>query len=125
MAKFKSHNSTNDGDGNRQKGASIFFSDTFWTENECLYKSENGYLIVLKLQSTNLSMTACKVFAPNNYNTTYFENLKGTMLDIQAGNPNHPIVIKHFNMNLENRDSENRNANIHESNARRIIKDNI
>ena len=33
MARFKTHNSTYNGDGNRQKGASIFFSDKFWTED--------------------------------------------------------------------------------------------
>jgi hypothetical protein len=45
MAKFKTHNSTYNVDENRQKGASIFFSDKFWTEDECLYKSDNGDLI--------------------------------------------------------------------------------
>ena len=40
LAKFKTHNSTYNGDGYRQKGekgGSIFFSDKFWTEDECLY----------------------------------------------------------------------------------------
>ena len=45
MAKFTSHHSTYDGDGNRQKGASFFFSENFWKENENLYKSDNGDLV--------------------------------------------------------------------------------
>ena len=35
LARFKTHNSTYDGNGNRQKGARIFFSGNFWTEDEC------------------------------------------------------------------------------------------
>ena len=31
-------------------GSSIFFSDKFWVENECLYKSDNGDLIIIKLE---------------------------------------------------------------------------
>ena len=46
MAKFKSHHSTYDGDGNKQKGVGILFSDRFWTENENLYKSDNGETII-------------------------------------------------------------------------------
>ena len=56
MAKFKTHNSTYNGDGNRQKGASIFFSDKFWTEDEYLYKSDNGDLVIVKLVGKNLSV---------------------------------------------------------------------
>ena len=53
MARFTSHHSTYDGDGNRQKGASIFFSENFWTESENLYNSDNGDLVIsrLKIQS--------------------------------------------------------------------------
>ena len=49
LAKLKTHNSTYNGDGNKQKGASIFFSDKFRTEDECLYKSDNGDLVIVKL----------------------------------------------------------------------------
>ena len=49
LAKLKTHYSTYNGDGNRQKGASIFFSDKFLTEDECLYKSDNGDLVIVKL----------------------------------------------------------------------------
>ena len=38
---IKTQSSTYDGDGNRQKGASIFFSDKFWVENECLWRSDH------------------------------------------------------------------------------------
>jgi hypothetical protein len=44
-AKFKSHNPTENGEGNRQKEASILFSDKFWAENEGLNKLDNGDLI--------------------------------------------------------------------------------
>jgi hypothetical protein len=123
MGKLKSHNSTYDGDGNRQKGASIFFSDKYWTENECLYKSDNGDIIISKLQNTNIAMIACNVYAPKNHSATYFENMRDLILDIQARNPNHTIIImEDFNITLENRDNANRNVNIHETNARTIIK---
>jgi exonuclease III len=45
MAKFKTHNFSYNGYGNKQKGVSIFFSEKFWTEDECLYKSDNGDLV--------------------------------------------------------------------------------
>ena len=54
MAKFTSHSSTYDSDGNRQKGASIFFSGSFWTENENLYKSDNEDLVISRLKNDNL-----------------------------------------------------------------------
>ena len=50
-------------DGNRQKGASIFFSDKFWTEDECLYKSDNGDLVIVKLVGKNLSVIVSNVYA--------------------------------------------------------------
>ena len=53
MAKFTSHHSTYDGDGNKQKGASIFFSENFWTENENLYKSDNKYELEWHLKWTD------------------------------------------------------------------------
>ena len=87
-AHFKTHNSTYDGDGNRQKGASIFFSDKFWVKNECLYNSDNGDLIISKLEGPNLNLIVCNVYAPNNHNETYFGNMKDILLDIQVGNPN-------------------------------------
>jgi hypothetical protein len=119
MAKFKYHNSTHDGDENRLVGASTFFKDKFWTENQCLHKSYNGELIISKLQSTNISLIAGKVFAPNNHNATYYENMKDIILDIQAGNPNYSIIIiGDFNITFENRDNTNRNADIHEINSR-------
>jgi hypothetical protein len=60
---------------------------------------------------------------PKHHSATYSENLKSKILDIQAENFNNSIVIvKDFNMTLENKDSANRNANTHEINARRIIK---
>ena len=76
MARFKIHNSTYNGDGNRQKGASIFFSDKFWTEDECLYKSDNGDLVIVKLVGKNLSVIVSNVYAPNDHNEEYFNHLK-------------------------------------------------
>jgi hypothetical protein len=61
--------------------------------DEFMYKSITGDLIISKLQSTNLSMIACNVYAPNNHTATHFENMKEKILDIQAVNPNHSIII--------------------------------
>ncbi len=99
MTKFKSHKSYYDGDGNRHKEACIFFSDRFWKEYQCLYKSDNGDLIISKLASTNLSKLAFNVYAPNNHNATYFENMTEIIPDIQAGNPHHFIIsMEDFNI---------------------------
>ena len=124
MARFKTHNSTYNGDGNRQKGASIFFSDKFWTEDECLYKSDNGDLVIVKLVGKNLSVIVSNVYAPNDHNEEYFDHLKDIMLDIQIVHPTIPVItLGDFNIVLEDRDSINRNANANEVNARRILKD--
>ena len=48
-------------DGNRQKGASIFFSDKFWSEDEWLYKSDNGGLLIVKVLPFEIS-TILSVF---------------------------------------------------------------
>ena len=61
FARFKTHNSTYNGDGNKQKGASIFFSDKFCTEDECLYKSDNGDLVIVKLVGKNMSVIVSNV----------------------------------------------------------------
>ena len=61
MARFTSHHSTYDGDGNRQKGASIFFSENFWTESENLYNSDNGDLVISRLKNDNLSLIIANV----------------------------------------------------------------
>ena len=66
--------STYNGDGNRQKGASIFFSDKFWTEDECLYKSDNGDLLIVKLVGKNLSVIVSNVYAPNDHNQYFMVN---------------------------------------------------
>ena len=65
LEKFKTHSSTYNGDGNRQKRASIFFSDKFWTEDEFLYKSDNGDLLIVKLVGNFFSVKVSNVYAPN------------------------------------------------------------
>ena len=44
----------------------LAFSDKFWTEDECLYKSDNGDLEIVKLVGKNLSvivstLTPCRL----------------------------------------------------------------
>jgi exonuclease III len=69
-------------------------------------------------------MIACNVHAPNNHNATYFENMKDIILDMQAGKPNHSLIIMgDFNTTLENRDRAKGNADTHEIYARTIIRD--
>ena len=46
-------------------GASIFFSDNFWTQDECLYESNNGDLVIVKLVGKNLSVIVSNVYTPN------------------------------------------------------------
>ena len=85
---------TYNGDGNRQKGVSIFFSDKFWTEGECLYKSDNGDLVIVKLVGKNLSVIVSNVYAPNDHNNEeYFDHLKDIMLDIQIVHPTLPVIM--------------------------------
>ena len=52
--------------------ASIFFSDKFWTEDECLNKSDNGDLVTAKLVGKNLSVIVSNVYAPNDHIEEYF-----------------------------------------------------
>ena len=84
MARFTSHHSTYDWDGNRQKGASIFFSESFWTENENLYNSDNGDLVIRRLKNDNLSLILANVYAPTDHNENYFNQLKDIILRIQT-----------------------------------------
>ena len=124
MAKFASHNSTYNGDGNRQKGASIFFSGNFWSENENLYKSDNGDLIISRLKNNNLSLIIANVYAPNDHNVNYFNQLKDLVLDIQTDHPTYSVIIMgDFNITLEARDGINRNASQEEINARTITNE--
>ena len=58
------------GDGNRQRGASIFFSNKFWTEDKCLYKSYNGDLVIVKLVGKHILVKVSNVYAPNDHNLT-------------------------------------------------------
>ena len=89
----KIDNSIYNGDGKRQKGACIFFSDKFWTEDECLYKSDNGDLVIAKLVGKNLSVIVSNVYAPNDHNEEYFDHLKDIMLDIQIVHPTIPVIM--------------------------------
>ena len=65
LEKFKTHSSTYNGNGNQQKSASIFLSDKFWTEDEFLYKSDNGDLVIVKLVGNFFSVKVSNVYAPN------------------------------------------------------------
>ena len=67
MARFTSHHSTYDNDGNRQKGASTFFSESFWTESESLYNSDNGDLVISRLKNDNLSFIIVFKFKQSSY----------------------------------------------------------
>ena len=59
------------------------------------------------------------MYAPNDHNETYFDNLKDIILDIQAGYPTYPIIlIGDFNITMEDRDSANRNVTQNEMNLR-------
>ena len=73
----------------------------------------------------NLSkaLKVANVYAPNNHNANYFNQLKDLILDTQNDHPTHSvIIIGDFNITLEARDSINRNTSNEELNARRIIK---
>ena len=68
----------------RQKGASIFFSDRFWSENENLYKSDNGDAIISRFKNDNLSLIIANVYAPTDHDTNYLNQIKDIILDIQS-----------------------------------------
>ena len=53
-----------------------FLPDKFWTEDECLYKSDNGDLVIVKLVGKNLSVIVSNVYAPNDHNEEFFDHLK-------------------------------------------------
>ena len=73
--------------------------------DECLYKSDNGDLLILKLVGKNLSVI---VYAPNDHNEEYFDHLKDIMLDIQIVHPKIPVImLGDFNIVFEDRDSIN------------------
>ena len=76
LARFKTHNSTYDGNGNRQKVASIFFCNNYWTEEEFLHKSDNVDLVISSLKNKENAIIVCNVYAPTNHNAVYFNNLK-------------------------------------------------
>ena len=64
------------------------------------------------------------VYAPNDQNYNFFNQLKYLILDIQIGNPTYSLIILgDFNITLEARDSINRNTSQEELNARRIINE--
>ena len=70
----------------------ILFSGSFWAENENLYKSDNGDLIISRFKNNNLALIIANVYAPNDHTDNYFNQLKDLMLDIQNENPTYSAI---------------------------------
>ena len=60
-----------------------------WTENENLYKSDNGDLVKSRLKNDNLSLILRNVYVPNDHNETYFDHLNDIIQVIKVGNPSY------------------------------------
>jgi len=90
------------------RGCINLFGNTWKVEDS--FESEDGRLLISVISSDQLSLIIANVYAPNDHEVTYFEELLNKILEFRDKFPEHEIVIAgDFNLVLNVKvDSVNR-----------------